>query len=60
MPSDYGSQKRLIFNNLMRSSSSKYEIVQNLSLNEFSKGKIAVTENELKEGRAMVAVLLPK
>jgi malate dehydrogenase len=59
-PGDYGIQKGLIFSYPIRSTGSKWEIVQNLALNEFSTAKIAATENELKEERALVADLLPK
>jgi len=59
-PGDYGIQKGLIFSYPIRSNGSKWEIVQGVPLNEFSKSKIAATENELKEERAMVADLLPK
>ena len=38
----------------------KWEIVQGLPVNEFSRAKITATENELKEEKAMVADLLPK
>jgi malate dehydrogenase len=59
-PGDYGIQKGLIFSYPIRSNGSKLEIVQNVPLNDFSKAKIAATENELKEERALVADLLPK
>jgi len=59
-PGDYGIQKGLIFSYPIRSNGSKWEIVQNVPLNEFSKARIAATENELKEERSMVADLLPK
>jgi len=58
-PGDYGIQKGLIFSYPIRSNGTKWEIVQNVPLNEFSKAKITATENELKEERAMVAELLP-
>jgi malate dehydrogenase len=59
-PGDYGIQKGLIFSYPIRNTGSKREIVQNVPLNDFSKAKIAATENELKEERALVADLLPK
>lgn len=59
-PSDYGIQKGLIFSYPIRSNGAKWEIVQNVPLNDFSKAKIAATQNELKEERALVADLLPK
>ncbi|HEY3762628.1 MAG TPA: malate dehydrogenase [Verrucomicrobiae bacterium] len=58
-PGDYGIQKGLLFSYPIRSNGTKWEIVQNVPLNEFSKAKIAATENELKEERTMVAELLP-
>jgi malate dehydrogenase len=59
-PGDYGIQKGLIFSYPIRSDGKKWEIVQNVPLNDFSKGRIAATENELKEERGLVAELLPK
>jgi malate dehydrogenase len=54
----YGIEKGLIFSYPIRSDGKKFEIVQGLSLTEFSKQKIAATENELKEEKALVADLL--
>jgi malate dehydrogenase len=59
-PGDYGIEKGLIFSYPIRSNGAKWEIVQNVPLNDFSLAKIAATENELKEERALVADLLPK
>jgi len=59
-PGDYGIQKGLMFSYPIRSNGSKWEIVQNVPLNDFSKAKIAATENELKEEQSLVADLLPK
>ncbi len=59
-PGDYGIEKGLIFSDPIRTDGRKWEIVQNVPLNDFSKAKIAATENELKEERALVADLLPK
>src|SRR5580658_9974352 len=56
----YGIEKGLIFSYPIRSNGKDFEIVQNVPLNEFSKAKIAATENELKEEKGMVADLLPK
>ncbi|MGA2278844.1 MAG: malate dehydrogenase [Verrucomicrobiota bacterium] len=56
----YGIEKGLIFSYPIRSNGSKWEIVQGVPLNDFSKAKIAATETELKEERALVADLLPK
>jgi len=59
-PGDYGIEKGLIFSYPIRTDGKKWEIVQNVPLNEFSKAKIAATETELKEEKAMVSDLLPK
>ena len=56
----YGIEKGLIFSYPVRSDGSKFEIVQNVPLSDFSKTKIAATENELKEEKSLVADLLPK
>src|SRR4029434_1099716 len=56
----YGIEKGLIFSYPIRSDGKKWEIVQGVPLNEFSRGKIALTENELKEEKALVSDLLPK
>jgi malate dehydrogenase len=59
-PGDYGIEKGLIFSYPTRSNGKDLEIVQGVPFNDFSKAKIAATENELKEERALVADLLPK
>ena len=59
-PGDYGIEKGLIFSYPIRTDGKKWEIVQGVPLNEFSKAKIAATEAELKEEKSMVADLLPK
>lgn len=56
----YGIEKGLIFSYPIRSTGKSWEIVQGVPLNEFSRGKIALTENELKEEKALVADLLGK
>ena len=56
----YGIEKGLIFSYPIRSNGKDFEIVQGVPLNDFSKAKIAVTENELKEEKSLVADLLPK
>jgi len=56
----YGIEKGLITSFPTRSSGQKLEIVQSVPINEFSKGKIDATINELKEERSLVADLLPK
>jgi len=57
---DYGIEKGLIFSYPIRSNGTKFEIVQNVPLNDFSKAKIAATEAELKEEKSLVTDLLPK
>jgi malate dehydrogenase len=54
----YGIEKGLIFSYPIRSNGTDFEIVQTVPLNEFSKAKIAATENELKEEKSLVADLL--
>ena len=56
----YGIEKGLIFSYPIRSNGKDFEIVQGVPLNDFSKGKIAATENELKEEKALVADLIKK
>jgi malate dehydrogenase len=56
----YGIEKGLIFSYPVRSNGSAWEIVQGVPLNDFSKAKIAATEAELKEEKALVGDLLPK
>jgi malate dehydrogenase len=61
VPTDgsYGIEKGLIFGFPMRSDGTNVEIVQGLELDEFSKGKIAATEAELREEREAVQELIP-
>ena len=59
-PGDYGIEKGLIFSYPVRTDGKKWEIVQGIPLNDFSKAKIAATEAELKEEKSMVGDLLPK
>jgi malate dehydrogenase len=56
----YGIEKGLLFSYPIRTSAKGWEIVKDVPLNEFSRGKIAITENELKEEKGLVAELLPK
>lgn len=53
----YGIDKDLICSFPVRSNGQKLEIVQGLEVNEFAKGKIAASVNELKGERAMAAEL---
>jgi malate dehydrogenase len=59
-PGDYGIEKGLIFSYPIRTDGKKWEIVQGVPLNDFSKAKIAATEAELKEEKSLVSDLLPK
>jgi malate dehydrogenase len=54
----YGIEAGLISSFPLRSNDQELEIVQGLPVNEFSRGKIDATVNELKEERAMVGELL--
>ncbi len=56
----YGIEKGLMFSYPIRTDGKKWEIVQGLPVNEFSRAKITATENELKEEKSLVAELLPK
>jgi malate dehydrogenase len=56
----YGIEKGLIFSYPIRSDGQKWEIVQGLPLNGFSRSKITATESELKEEKVLVADLLPR
>jgi malate dehydrogenase len=56
----YGIEKGLIFSYPIRSNGTNWEIVQGVQHNEFSKAKIAATENELKEEKSLVSDLLAK
>jgi malate dehydrogenase len=55
----YGFEKGLIFSYPVRSDGSKWQVVQGLKLSDFSKSRIAATENELKEEKALVSELIP-
>lgn len=54
----YGVEKGLITSFPIRTDGTKWEIVQGVPVNEFSRGKIDATVNELKEEKALVASLL--
>ena len=62
IPSDgsYGVEPGLISSFPLRSDGRQLEIVQGLPVDEFSRGKINLTVNELKEEKSLVAELLPK
>jgi malate dehydrogenase len=54
----YGVEPGLISSFPVRSDGQKLEVVQGLSINDFSRSKIDFTVNELKEEKAMVKELL--
>jgi malate dehydrogenase len=56
----YGIEPGVIFSFPIRSNGEKVEIVQDLTVNDFSRAQITGTLNELKEERALVADLLGK
>jgi len=56
----YGCEAGLITSFPVRSDGKRWEIVPGLPINEFARGKIDNSLNELKEERAMVSELLPK
>jgi malate dehydrogenase len=56
----YGIEKGLLFSYPIRSDGKACQIVQGVNVNEFSRGKITATENELKEEKSLVAELLPR
>jgi malate dehydrogenase len=55
----YGIEPGLMFSYPIRSDGRKWQIVPGVTLNEFSQAKVAATEKELKEEKALVAELLP-
>ena len=56
----YSVEKNLISSFPVRTEGQKLEIVQGLSINDFSRAKIDATVNELKEEKSLVGDLLPK
>jgi malate dehydrogenase len=54
----YGMEKGLISSFPVRSDGQRLEIVQGLTVNDFSRAKMDATANELKEEKAMVGELL--
>src|SRR5262245_35806257 len=56
----YDVEKGLISSFPLHSDGKKLEVVQGLSLNEFSRAKIDATIGELKEEKSLVSELLPK
>ncbi len=60
IPSDgsYDIEPGIMFSYPVTCKDGKYEIVQGLDVNEFSRSRMNVTENELREERAAIAHLL--
>jgi len=56
----YGIEKGLICSFPVRGDGQKLEIVPGVPVNEFSRGRIDASVNELKEEKSMVSELLPK
>ncbi|MDQ8203365.1 malate dehydrogenase [Pelagicoccus sp. SDUM812003] len=54
----YGIEKGLMFSYPIKSDGQKLSVVDGIELNDFSKEKVAATENELKEEKTMVSDLL--
>jgi malate dehydrogenase len=54
----YGIEKGLIFSFPVVSDGKQWKIVQGVSINEYSRGKLTETEKELTEEKALVAELL--
>ena len=55
----YGTKEGLITSFPVRSDGEKWEIVQDVAINEFARGKIDASVNELDEERTLVSNLLP-
>ena len=60
IPADgsYGIEPGIIYSYPVRCSSGNYEIVQDLSISDFSRERMDVTETELREERAAIEALL--
>jgi malate dehydrogenase len=60
IPADgsYGIEPGIVYSYPVRCSSSQYEIVQDLSISEFSRARMDATETELREERAAIEELL--
>ncbi|MFM8359220.1 MAG: malate dehydrogenase, partial [Verrucomicrobiota bacterium] len=56
----YGIEAGLIYSFPIRSDGHRWGIIPQVPVNDFSRGKIVATENELKEEKALVADLLPR
>jgi malate dehydrogenase len=60
IPADgsYGIEPGVIYSYPVRCSGGKYEIVQNLDIDEFSRSRMDATDTELREERAAIEALL--
>ncbi len=60
IPADgsYGVQPGVVYSYPVRCSGGRYEIVQELEVNDFSRARMAATETELREERAAIEHLL--
>ncbi len=60
IPADgsYGIEPGIVYSFPVRCKSGRYEIVQDLEISEFSRGKMDATETELREERAAIESLL--
>jgi malate dehydrogenase len=60
VPADgsYGIEPGVIYSYPVRCSGGKYEVVQGLDINDFSRGRMQETEKELREERAAIEELL--
>jgi malate dehydrogenase len=56
----YGIEAGLIYSFPIRSDGHRWGIIPGVPVNDFSRGKIVATENELKEEKTLVADLLPR
>jgi malate dehydrogenase len=54
----YGIERGLIFSFPLRSDGRDWSVVPGLPVNEFGRARLAVSANELKEEKALVAALL--
>lgn len=55
----YGIEEGLIYSFPTRSDGTRWEIVQGVPVNDFSRSRMTVTENELKEEKSLTHDLLP-
>jgi malate dehydrogenase len=60
IPADgsYGIEAGIIYSYPVRCNGGKYEIVQGLAIDDFSRARMAATESELREERAAIEELL--